>query len=144
MLNLATAQTIISGTLEEQARIGALPLAVAVLDVGGNLIAFVRQDGAGIARFDIAFAKAWGSLGMGFGSRELTERAAKTPTFIAAVSTITGGRMAPSPGGVLIADEAGRIVGAIGVSGDVGDKDELCAVHGVKAAGFKPGPGSIS
>ena len=144
MLDLATAQKIIAGTLEEQARIGALPLAVAVLDNGGNLVAFVRQDGAGIARFDIAFAKAWGSLGMGFGSRELTERAAKTPTFIASLSSITGGRMAPSPGGVLIVDAAGHVIGAIGVSGDVGDKDETCAVHGVKAAGLKPGPGSIS
>ena len=142
MLDLATAQTIIAGALAEQKRIGCLPLAVTVLDNGGNLVAFARQDGAGIARFNIAFAKAWGSLGMGFGSRELTERAAKTPTFIATLSSITGGRMAPSPGGVLIVDAAGHVIGAVGISGDVGDKDEICSVAGVVAAGLKAATGS--
>lgn len=142
MLDLATAQTIIAGAIAEQKRIACLPLAIAVLDNGGNLVAFARQDGAGIARFNIAFAKAWGSLGMGFGSRELTERAAKTPTFIATLSSITGGRMAPSPGGVLIVDAAGHLIGAVGISGDVGDKDEICSVAGVVAAGLKAATGS--
>jgi uncharacterized protein GlcG (DUF336 family) len=136
MLNLATAVAIVDAALDEGRRQKLAPLVVAVLDVGGHLIAFKREDGAGIVRFDIAFAKAWGSLGMGFGSRELTERAAKNPTFIAVLSTVSGGRMAPSPGGVLILDRERRVIGAVGVSGDIGDCDEACAIAGVEAAGL--------
>jgi uncharacterized protein GlcG (DUF336 family) len=143
MLTLATAQTIIESALAEQARIRAAPLSVAVLDASGHRVAFGRQDGAGIAGFDIAFAKAWGSLGMGLGSRELAERAAKNPTFIATLSVVAGGRIAPSPGGALILDRAGVVIGAVGISGDVGDNDETCAVQGVQAAGLTAATGSI-
>ena len=136
MLGLANAAAIVDAALNEGRRLNLAPLAVAVLDAGGHLVAFKREDGAGIVRFDIAFAKAWGSLGMGFGSRELTERAAKSPTFIAVLSTVSGGRMAPSPGGVLILDADRRVIGAVGVSGDVGDSDEACAVAGVEAVGL--------
>jgi len=136
MINLSEASAIADATLDEGRRLNLAPLAVAVLDAGGNLVVFKREDGAGIARYDIAYAKAWGSLGMGFGSRELTERAAKNPTFISVLSTLTGGRMAPSPGGLLIFNADRRLVGAVGVSGDLGDNDEICAIVGVKAAGL--------
>lgn len=136
MLGLSAAAAIVDATLAEGRRLNFAPLAVAVLDAGGNLVAFKREDGAGIARFDIANAKAWGSLGMGFGSRELSERAAKNPTFISILSIVTGGRMAPSPGGVLILDAQRRVIGAVGVSGDIGDNDEICAIAGVSAAGL--------
>ena len=136
MLTLSAAATILDAALAEGRRLKLAPLAVAVLDAGGHLGAFKREDGAGIARFDIAFSKAWGSLGMGFGSRELTERAAKNPTFISVLSTVTGGRMAPSPGGVLVLDDQHRVIGAVGVSGDIGDNDELSAVAGVEAVGL--------
>ena len=142
MISLALAQKITAAALEEGARLTLAPLVVAVLDAGGNLISFARQDGAGIARFDIAFAKAWGSLGMGFGSRELTERAAKNPVFITSLVSLSGGRMAPSPGGVLILDGGGRVIGAVGVSGDTGDKDELAALAGIAAAGLGAAPGT--
>ncbi len=144
MLNLETAAKIVQGALEEQARIPTAPLAVAVLDAGGHLITFSRQDGAGIARFDIAFAKAWGSLGLGFGSRELTERAQKQPTFIGALVGVTAGRMAPSPGGVLILDAQRQVIGAVGISGDIGDRDEQCSIAGVKSAGLEAVGGMIS
>ena len=135
MLTPATAKAIVDGVLAEQARIGAA--SVAVLDLGGRLVAFARQDGAGIGCFDIALAKAWGSLGMGFRSLELAERAGKNPTFIATLSAVTGGRLAPSPGGVLIVDGAAAVIGAVGISGDVGDRDEICAVEGLRAAGLR-------
>lgn len=144
MLTLHCAQSLIEGALAEQARIGALPLAVAVLDSGGNLIAFARQDGAGIARYEIAFAKAWGSLGLGFGSRELTARAQKTPAFIGALAAVSGGRVAPSPGGVLILDADRHVIGAVGISGDIGDNDEICAVAGVHAVELAAAPGLIA
>lgn len=75
-LKLAQASLIIDGALQEARRLALAPVAVAVLDAGGQLVAFQREDRAGIARFEIANAKAWGALGLGFGTRELTERAA--------------------------------------------------------------------
>jgi len=138
MFKLSDASTIIDTALAEGRTRGLAPLAVAVLDAGGHLVAYKREDGAGIVRFDIAFGKAWGSLGMGFGSRELTERAGKNPTFVTVLSAVSGGRMVPSPGGVLIANEQGHIIGAVGISGDLGDNDELCAIAGIEKAGFRP------
>ncbi len=137
-MKLELARKIVQGAFAEGRKLNLAPLAVSVLDAGGNLVAFEREDGAGIVRFDITYAKAWGSLGMGFSSRELAKRSQQNPTFFAALATASGGRMAPSPGGLLIADASGTVVGAVGVSGDTGDKDELCALAGIQSAGLKP------
>jgi uncharacterized protein GlcG (DUF336 family) len=133
MLTLAQATTIIDTALAEARKRNLATLAIAVLDAGGHLIAFKREDGAGFLRNDIAYGKAWGALGMGFGTRELSERGAKHPTFITALSVVSQGRIVPSPGGVLIADAEGIVIGAIGISGDSGDNDEVCAVAGIEA-----------
>lgn len=138
---LSQAKAIIDASLAKARQLSLDPIVVAVLDAGGHLIAYEREDGAGIARFDIAFAKAWGSLGMGFGSRELTDRATKNPAFISALSVATGGRMAPSPGGVLVAKDDKQIIGSVGISGDVGDQDEACALAGIERAGLRAIPG---
>lgn len=142
VLNLTQASAIIDAALAEGRKRQFAPLVVAVLDAGGHLIAFKREDGAGFARFDIAYGKAWGSLGIGFGTRELTERAAKSPTFVAAISTATQGRMIPSPGGVLIVDADNNVVGAVGISGDIGDNDEACAIAGIESVGLSALPGA--
>jgi len=112
------------------------PIAVAVLDLRGTLKAYLAEDGTSLLRFDIAFGKAWGSLGMGFGSRKLTERNARIPQFTNALQAMTGGKMVPVPGGVLIRNEQGALLGAVGISGETSDNDELCAVHGIQATGF--------
>ena len=138
MLSLDNAVTIIDAALREGRERKLAPLAVAVLDPGGHLIAYKRQDGAGIVRFEIAFGKAWGSLGMGFGSRELSRRANKLPTFFSMLSVTTGGRLVASPGGVLVIGKEKQVLGAVGISGDIGDNDEACAIAGVLAAGFVP------
>lgn len=140
-LKLSQATTIIDTALATARAQNLAPLAVAVLDAGGNLIAFKREDGAGIIRFDIAYGKAWGSLGMGFGTRELADRATKTPTFVTVLATVSQGRMVPSPGGVLIANAEREVIGAVGISGDVGDKDEACALAGIAAVGLVAIPG---
>src|SRR5436309_3306545 len=101
-LNLAQANAIIDAAITAGRHAHLSPLAVAVLDAGGNLIAFKREDGAGFLRFDIAFGKAWGALGLGFGTREMAERAAKLPNFYSALSAASQGRVIPSPGGVLV------------------------------------------
>jgi uncharacterized protein GlcG (DUF336 family) len=110
---------------------------VVVLDAGGHDLALKRQDGAGILRSDIARGKAWGALGMGFSSRELAARAQKVPTFFGALAAVSGGRLVPAAGGVLIYDEARNLLGAIGISGDTSDRDEDCAIRGITAAGLE-------
>ena len=111
------------------------PLSVAVLDAGGHLVAFQREDRAGILRFEVARGKAYGALGLGVGSRALLARAEQQPAFIAAVASASDGRLIPVPGGVLI-EAAGEIIGAVGISGDTSDKDEAAAVAGIEAAGL--------
>jgi uncharacterized protein GlcG (DUF336 family) len=140
-LKLAQATTALDAALAQAREQGFAPLAVAVLDSGGHVIAFKREDGAGIVRFDIAYGKAWGALGMGFGTRELTKRAAAFPAFVGSLAVISQGRAVPSPGGVLIADSEGEVIGAIGISGDTGDNDEICAVAGIEAIGLTAIPG---
>ncbi len=140
-LKLAQASTIIDTAIAEARKQKLAPVAVAVLDAGGNLIAFKREDEAGIVRFDIAYGKAWGALGMGFGTRELAERATKSPTFVAALAAVSQGRMVPSPGGVLIVGTDKDVVGAVGISGDTGDNDERCAIAGIQAVGLSAIPG---
>lgn len=140
-LTLDQASTIVDVALKKGRETNCAPLTVAVLDAGGHLVAFKREDRSGILRFDIAFGKAWGALGMGFGNRELARRSANAPMFFNSLQAMSGGRIVPVPGGVLIRDDAGQVVGAVGVSGDVSDNDELCAVHGIAAAGLKPDTG---
>jgi uncharacterized protein GlcG (DUF336 family) len=140
-ITLAQASTIVDVALKKGRDTNCAPLSVVVLDAGGHLVAFKREDRSGILRFDIAFGKAWGALGMGFGSRTLAERAATTPQFFTMLAAASGGRMVTNPGGVLIKDERGDIIGAAGISGDTADKDEACAIAGIAAAGLKADPG---
>jgi uncharacterized protein GlcG (DUF336 family) len=140
-LTLAQASTIVDVAIKTGRDQKFQPLSVAVLDAGGHLVAFKREDKSGILRFDIAYGKAWGALGMGLGSRTLAERAANTPQFFTMLAAASGGRMVTNPGGVLIRDAAGDIIGAVGISGDTADNDEICAIAGVEAAGLKADPG---
>lgn len=141
-LDLSRATTIIDGALAAGRQAQLSPLGVAVLDAGGHLIAFKREDGAGFLRFDIAYGKAWGALGLGFGTREMAERAAKLPIFYSALCVASQGRVIPSAGGVLVLGVDGEVIGAVGISGDLGDNDEICALAGIKAAGLSAAPGS--
>ena len=100
-----------------------------------------REDGSGIIRFEIAVGKAYGALGMGWGSRTMMERAAQNPNFLTAIVAASGGRLVPNPGGVLIRDAGNAIIGAVGISGDTADNDEIVAVAGIEAAGLKADPG---
>jgi uncharacterized protein GlcG (DUF336 family) len=140
-VTLAQASTIVDAALKKGRDTDCAPLTVAVLDAGGHLVAFKREDRSGILRFDIAFGKAWGALGMGFGSRTLAERAANTPQFFTMLAAASGGRIISNPGGVLIKNGSDDIIGAVGISGDTSDKDEVCAVAGIVAAGLRAEPG---
>ena len=135
-LTLAAANTIIAAALEAGTKAGFKPLTVAVLDAGGHLKAFQKQDGASMLRYEIAFGKAWGALGMGRPSRDLHEMAQQRAHFVSAVAAASGGRVIPVAGGVLILDAAQAVIGAAGASGDVSDADERCVIAGIHAAGL--------
>jgi uncharacterized protein GlcG (DUF336 family) len=139
-LRLADAERMIEATLAAGAAARLLPLAVAVLDAGANLVAFRRQDGAGTLRRAIAEGKAGAALGMGIGSRVIRDRLKERPAFQAAIAAASEGRFIPVPGGVLVLNAAGEAIGAVGVSGDASDKDEYAAISGVQAAGFASHP----
>ena len=139
-LTLDLAAKIVDGAIAIRRRENLLPLAVVVLDAGAHLVAFKREDGCGVMRYDIAFGKAHGALGMGMSTRLIRDRLAQRPSFQAALAAASGGRFIPTPGGVLILDAGGTAIGAIGISGDASDKDEVCAINAVHDAGCASEP----
>ena len=136
-VTLAQASSIVDGALKKARELKQMPQTVVVLDAGGHVVCAKREDGSGIIRFEVAVGKAYGALGMGWGSRTMMERAAQNPNFLASIVAASGGRLVPNPAGVLIRDVNNAILGAVGISGDTGDNDEICAVAGIEAAGLK-------
>jgi uncharacterized protein GlcG (DUF336 family) len=138
-LKLEQATALIAAVFDEAARLDLPPLAVAVLDSGGHLKAMQRQDGLSFMRADICQAKAWGALAMGVDSRQLATRVEQDEQqrgFIQALNTMTAGRMIPLPGGVLVRNRAGELLGAVGVAGAASDQDELCALAAIERVGL--------
>ena len=141
-LTQSAAQSIVAAALAHARDKGFLPLAVSVLDARGALKAFVAEDGTSLRRGEIAIGKAHGALALGMGSRALAKRAADQPSFIAAMSHIVGGSLVPVPGGVLIRDAGGKVIGGVGISGDTSDNDEAAALAGIAASGLTADPGA--
>lgn len=142
MITLDHALTIARETLAEGKRRGFAPLCCIVLDRGGHTLALLRDENASIYRPEIATGKAAGCLGMGFGGRELAKRAAAQPMFINGLQAAFPKGMLPVPGGVLIRTEDGTLLGAVGVTGDTSDNDEICALAGIAAAGLQADTGA--
>ena len=134
-LTLEKASILVDQALAKARQMKIRPLAVAVLDDGGNLKALKREDGASVLRPQIAVSKAWGAIGMGESSRSLAERLKDRPAFLGALSDMSGGKVVPVAGGVLIMD-GDIIIGAGGASGGTADEDEACVVAGIQAAGL--------
>ncbi len=140
-LTLDHAQTIVTTALQHARAQKFQPLAVIVLDARGVLKAAAAEDGTSLRRAEIATGKAHGALSFDVGSRSLAKRAEERPHFIAAVTHAVGGMLVPVPGGVLIRDSGGAVLGAVGVSGDNSDNDEAAALAGIAAAGLTGDPG---
>ena len=136
-LTLAQATALIDAAFAKAAELNLKPMTVAVLDPGGYLIAVQRQDGASNARAKLAQGKAAGALALGVSSRKLGEMAVERPHFVASVRELGEGGMVPVAGGVIVTDQSGTILGAVGVTGDTSDNDETCALAGVEKAGLK-------
>jgi uncharacterized protein GlcG (DUF336 family) len=140
-LTLEIARKILDVALAKGIEKKLKPLVVAVLDARGCIKALAAQDGTSLLRGEIAHGKAYGALAMGMGSRALFQRAQEQAYFVSAVNTLARGALVPVPGGVLIQDAGGALLGAVGVSGDTSDNDEICAVAGIEAAGLKANAG---
>jgi uncharacterized protein GlcG (DUF336 family) len=140
-LTLDVARKILDTALAKGVEKKLKPLVVAILDARGCVKISAAQDGTSLLRGEIAHGKAFGALAMGMGSRALFQRAQEQAYFIGAVNALAQGRMVPVPGGVLILDDNGTLLGAVGVSGDTSDNDEICALAGIEAAGLKANAG---
>jgi uncharacterized protein GlcG (DUF336 family) len=141
-LSLPDAQAIVAHALAYAHANGIKPLGIAVLDARGALKAYAAEDGASLGRAHVAIGKASGAIAMGMGSRTLAKRGREAPQFVNAVGQLVPGGLIPVPGGVLVRDAAGVLLGAVGVSGDTSDRDEEAALAGIAAAGFTGDQGS--
>ena len=142
MLTLAQAQTILATALDFAEKAKLKPLAIAILDARGAPKLVAAQDNTSLKRGEIAIGKAHGAVAMGLGSRALHKMALERPYFVEAATHAVGGSLVPVPGGVLIKDAAGTLLGAVGISGDTSDNDEAAAVAGIAAAGLKADTGA--
>lgn len=135
-ISMSKARVMIRKAFEKAAELGLKPLSVVVLDAGGHVKAFERQDGAAPGRFAIAQGKAYGAVMLGMAGSAQMARAEQQGYFMAAVNGVYGGQVVPVPGGVLVRDKKGAVIGAVGVTGDTSDNDAICAVAGIEAAKF--------
>ncbi|CUJ86699.1 hypothetical protein RUE5091_00500 [Ruegeria denitrificans] len=135
-ISLRKARTIIRKTLEKGRGMELKPLSVVVLDAGGHVIAFEREDGAAPGRFAIAQGKAYGSVMLGMAGTAQMQRAEAQAYFMAAVNGVYGGQVVPVPGGILLRDRKGAVIGAVGVTGDTSDNDAVAGMTGVEGAGL--------
>ena len=135
-LTLDIAQKIAIAALKTAREKSFKPLAVVVYDARGALKALLSEDGTSLKRAEIAMGKAYGALALGVGSRALHKMATDRPYFVASATHAVGGQLVPVPGGVLIKNAQGSVLGAVGVSGDTSDNDEIAAAAGIEAAGL--------
>lgn len=142
-VTLAQASAIVDSALKKARELKQMTQTVVVLDAGGHVVCAKREDGSGILRFEVALGKAYGALGMGWGSRTSGDRFAQNPNFVTSLVGASGGRFVPNPAGILIRDASGAIIGAVGISGDTGDNDEIIGIAGIEAAGLKADAGGV-
>jgi uncharacterized protein GlcG (DUF336 family) len=135
-LTLQQANVIIGKAFEKAREMKIKPLAVVVLDEGGNIVSAQREDGASMFRMDVAKGKAWGAVAMGASSRALGKRARDNPNFFLSLAATSQGRFLPQTGAALIRTKDGAVIGAAGASGGTGEEDEACCVHGIEQAGL--------
>lgn len=136
-LTLAQANTIANAALDASRKAGYQPMAVVVLDASGHMKSVQREDEASMFRVDIATGKAWAAIGMGAASRVLGQRARDNPNFFVSLAATAQGRFLPQTGAVLIRDNGGKVLGAVGASGGTGNEDEAICITGVQAAGLQ-------
>ena len=140
-ISLSQSRMLIEGALAEGRALDLKPLSVVVLDPRAAMVAMMSEDGVSQMRARIAHGKANAAIALGMGTRALMNRAEQQAYFIQALNGVAGGDMVPVPGGVLIQDQEGTLLGAVGISGDTSDNDEAAAIAGIEAAGLNAATG---
>jgi uncharacterized protein GlcG (DUF336 family) len=135
-LTLNKARMIVRNAIKKGRELNLKPLSVVVLDSGGHVIAFERENYASPGRFDIARGKAYGSIMLGMSGTAQMARAEAQQYFMNAVNGLFDGKVIPVPGGILIKNKNKRVIGAVGVTGDSSDNDAIVAMHGVTFVGL--------
>ena len=130
---VAVIDAILARAREQKCR----PMAVIVTDPGASAIAFKKEDGSAMMRFEMALGKAYAALALGRSSSLVRARAEERPLFMSYLMNASDGRIFAEGGGMLIRDAHGEVIGAVGVTGDTQERDEDLATHGIRAAGFK-------
>jgi uncharacterized protein GlcG (DUF336 family) len=136
-VSLAQAERIIDAAIERGAALNCRPLSVIVVEPGCKVKAFKKEDGSSMIRFEMAYGKAYAALSLGRSSKLVRERAQEKPIFMRYLIAASGEQIFPEGGGMLIRDNNGEVIGAVGVTGDTEDRDEELAIHGIHAAGLK-------
>jgi uncharacterized protein GlcG (DUF336 family) len=136
-ISLDQANAVIAAAFAKGRELALNPLSVAVMDAGGHLIAFQRQDGASTLRPQIACGKAGSALALGVSSRKISDMAGERPGFIASLGAISPHGLIPAAGGIIVVDDNGVPIGAVGITGDTSDSDEVCTFAGIAAVGLK-------
>ena len=137
MIKLEQAERIIDAILERARELNCRPMSAVVVEPGGPVKAFKKEDGSSMMRFEMAFGKAYAALALGRSSMLVRLRAEERPLFMDYLIRASDGRLFPEGGGVLIRDDAGEVIGAVGVTGDLQERDEELAIYGVRAAGLR-------
>src|SRR5512145_455992 len=135
-ISIKDANRIIEHAFRRSHEIKSRPLGVVVVDTSGNIVSAQRDDGASMFRIDIARAKAGSAIAIGASTKQLARRARENPNFFVSLAATSQGKFLPQPGGVLIKNGEGQVIGACGVSGSAVEHDEECCVYGVAQAGF--------
>lgn len=135
-ITLNQAREITEASLRKGRELGLKPLSVVVLDTRASTVATLSEDGVSQMRAKIAHGKANAAIAIGMGTRALMNRAEQQAYFIQSINGLAGGDMVPVPGGVLIKDADGTLIGAVGISGDTSDNDEAAALAGIEATGL--------
>lgn len=138
-VNIEQARTIISAAFSHGHDAGFNALAVCVLDSGGHVVAFEKEDGTANGRFAIAHGKAHGAISFGTNSGFIEKIGSSRPSFVSGLVSVAG-PMVPAAGGVIILDGDGAPMGAVGISGDSSENDEAAAFAGIDAAGLSYRP----
>lgn len=130
MITLNDARKIIAAAEKKAAEIGQ-PMNIAVADAGGNLVAHVRMDGAWLGSIDISIKKAYTSRAFDISTRDLAAHCQSGGQFFG-IHASNDGRIMIFAGGIPL-KQAGKVVGAIGVSGGSGEQDHAVAEAGAAA-----------
>jgi uncharacterized protein GlcG (DUF336 family) len=136
-LSLDEANAIIAATFAEANKTRCRPMSAIILDAGGRVKAFQKEDNASMLRFEVCYGKAYASLALGRPSKLVLAKANEKPHFMQSIDNLADYPLFLEGGGQLIRDADGEVVGAIGVTGDANEMDDICAIAGIHAVGLR-------